>query len=197
MARRLPEFLSWVEGERLLQAAAAGPERFRDRDRFIVSLGLFCGLRCAEMTSLRSRDVDVKSGTIFVYRGKGRKDRYVPIPARVLPFFQTYMGSVGEFVLPSHRHGMGLHPHGLRYVLGRVGARAGFARRCHPHQLRHTYATSLLESGADLTEVQELLGHESISTTAIYLHCLPDRLRPAVDRLGAGRSAPQLRLFGS
>lgn len=197
MGRRLPEFLNWADAERLLQVAST------ERDRFIVSLGLFCGLRVAEMVALRRGDVNVHSATLFVRQGKGAKDRYVPIPRRALAQFRSYLllRVSSEVLLPSRREGgppgRGISARGIRYRLVELGRAAGLQGSVHPHMLRHTYATTLLEQGADLLQVRDLLGHASVATTEIYLHCLPERLRLAADRLGASWAAPQLRLFGA
>lgn len=189
-SRRLPEFLSWIEAERLLQAAQ------NERDYLVLSLGLFCGLRGGEIVALRVRDLNVGAGTVFVYRGKGDKDRYVPIPRRVLPRVRSYLMALrGEILLPS-RLGRPLTRRGIWFLVDRTARRAELGRHVHPHMLRHTYATTLVEQGTDLLQVRDLLGHESLATTEVYLHCVPERLRAAVDRLGAGPALPQLRLFG-
>lgn len=175
--RRLPKPLRGGEADRL--AGHAGSER----DRLIIRCGLLLGLRVSEICALTVPEVDLDDGIVLISRGKGDKDRYVPIPSQLVSELAAWLGGRREgYVFPSPRGGP-LTTRAVRYMVGRVAEEAGIVRRVAPHALRHTYATKLLDTGADLRQVQELLGHASISTTEVYLHVSRDRLRSAVERL--------------
>lgn len=179
MARRLPKFLRPAEADDLAAAAAT------ERDRMLQLIGRYCGLRVSELVGLRVDDLDLEAGLLFVNQGKGGKDRYVPIPARIEPDLRAWVrGRRTGWLFPGRRLGSHLTPRAVRLQLKGAARRAGVDRiPVSPHKLRHTYATSLLAAGADIREVQELLGHSRIDTTTIYAACLPQRLRAAVDRL--------------
>jgi integrase/recombinase XerD len=186
--KRLPTFFRGQEAEALV--AAAG----NDRDRLILQIGLFMGLRVSEITHLRTGDLDLhpETAVALVRQGKGDRDRYIPIPGRLLPELTAYVaGQVAGWLFPA-RFGRGpLSSRAVQRMLKRVATAAGIAdvdvpRRITPHKLRHTFATTLLDKNkgnADIRQVQELLGHSSVATTEIYTHVLPDRLRAVVDRL--------------
>jgi site-specific recombinase XerD len=189
--RKLPNFLRSNESEQLLAAAQRAIDEARSaakrqaarRDLAMVSMGLFLGLRVSELCKLRIEDIDLAARTCLVVEGKGRKDRMVPIGTRVLPVLQEWLGDRRSGpVFP----GRGQRPVGVRTAQARItslGARAGLIRRLKSHTLRHSFATALLQAGANLVDVQELLGHESLATTERYLHVLTDRLKGVVDRL--------------
>jgi integrase/recombinase XerD len=181
MARRkLPKFLREDELEGLLAAART------ERDRVLVSAGLYLGLRVAELCKLRVEDLDLDERTAFVNQGKGGKDRVVPIPLRFVPALRAWVGPRRRgplFPSPRDPH-KPLTTRAVRYLVLRLAERAGVDRiRVSPHKLRHTFATRLLARGADLREIQELLGHANIQTTTIYAAVVTERLRAAVDRL--------------
>jgi integrase/recombinase XerC len=157
---------------------------------------LFLGLRVSELVNLRAADVDLAQATILVNQGKGAKDRYVPISSHFLPDLQEWMRSQEQgassqepgarrrdgFVFSSPRGGR-LSARTVQLRLEAIGKKAQIPRRLKPHTLRHTFATRLLERGANIREVQELMGHSSVATTEVYTHVVPERLRGAVDRL--------------
>lgn len=193
--RKLPTVLTGDEPTRLI-AACRGR-----RDRLIVSLFLYTGLRVAELACLERQHVDFAGKRILVYRGKGDKDRWLPLH-RVLvePLAwwidwgkarqpQLWDGPAGrDWVFPSKRHfGRPLSTRAIRYVVLHAAERAGIrgpeGKKISPHKLRHTFATRLLEAGASIREVQELLGHASVATTEIYTHVDIGRLTAAVERL--------------
>lgn len=181
MARRLPTFLRQPEIERFLAAIDA------PRDRVLCGLMLFCGLRVSESVRLRAEHLDLAEGALLVDQGKGAKDRYVPIPERLLPELRAFVGEqrVG-WVFPAERDRGGAGHLSRFYaedLVPAVAERAGITRRITPHKLRHSYATTLLQRGADLRDVQELLGHSHLQTTSIYLHVDTSRLKSVVDRL--------------
>ena len=190
-SRKLPNFLRAHEAEALLAAALAAhaeagsvaKKRSAEVDHLVIQAGLYLGLRVSEICKLKIEDLDLAQGTALVYQGKGNKDRYVPIPARFIPTLKTWLGERGTgYVFPSPRGGK-LSSRTLQLRLKALGKKAQIPRALKPHTLRHTYATRLLEKGANIREVQELLGHSSIQTTEIYTHTVPERLRGAVEKL--------------
>lgn len=175
--RRLPKFLRPVEVEQLLAAAGT------DRDWLLIGCGLYLGLRVSETAKLRIENLDLEEGTALIARAKGDRDRYVPIPGKLLLPLRRWIGERRRgFVFPSAR-GPHLSSDSIQRLVAQTATAAGIARRITPHVLRHTYATTLLSRGANLREVQELLGHSSVAVTEIYTHVLTDRLRGAVERL--------------
>jgi site-specific recombinase XerD len=177
--RRLPQSLQSDEPERLTRAARS------PRDRLLLRTGLFLGVRVAELVGLRVEDVDLVAAVVQVRRGKGDRDRAVPIPAALLPELRAWLdGRAAGWLFPSpvdpQQH---LSIRAVQRMVGRCRARAGIARAVTPHKLRHSFAVALLRSGADIIEVRDLLGHASVATTQVYLSATSERLRAAVDRL--------------
>lgn len=177
MPRRLPKTLRGSEPDRLEAAARSA------RDRLIIQCGRYLGLRVSEICGLRVENVDLESGEVLVVAGKGDKDRTVPVPSRFLPELATWIAGRTSGPVFLSRHRRPLSTRTVQVMVRRAQADADIARRVTPHMLRHTYATTLLNRGANLREVQELLGHANIGTTEIYTHVSVDRLRGAVDRL--------------
>ncbi len=185
-SRRLPEFLRPAETEALVAAAVD------DRDRMIVLCGLGAGLRCSEIVKLRIEDVDLVERQLFVRRGKGDKDRYVCLPDFLCDAFQAWIaGRRLGWLFPSPRDPTKpLTTRAVQYLMERLKEAAGIVRRCNPHVMRHSYACDLLRGGADVTEVQRLLGHASPSSTFKYLHCDTSRLANVVAKLGLNKPKP-------
>ena len=195
--RRLPNFLRVAEIEQLLAAAAAavtaahspGKRRAAQRDLCMVQTGLLLGLRVSELCKLQIENIDADGGFIAIVAGKGDKDRTLPLPARLVPILREWIathrgGARAGWLFPATAAGTRrMSPRTFQTRLATLGKAAGITKRCKPHGLRHTFATRLLESGAAIHEVSELMGHSSISTTQVYLHTVPERLRGAVDRL--------------
>ena len=172
----LPRHLRPGEVENLIEAPAGG-EPLVLRDRALVELLYATGLRVGELVGLDWPDVDL-GGRVLRVTGKGGKERMVPFgrPAAeaLRAWLQVWEGLrapdlPGEPVFLSSRGGR-LPDRSVRRVLDRWAAAAGVAAGVHPHTLRHTFATHLLEAGADLRAIQELLGHSSLSTTQKYTH---------------------------
>lgn len=169
-----------------IPASSAAPADLRDRA--VLELLYGAGLRVGELVGLDVRDVDLRRGDVRVL-GKGGKERVVPLPAAARDALQAWLdhrrapGVLGEplFVSlrPSRRR---LLDRDVRRVLRRRAQRAGIAGSVHPHRLRHSYATHLLDMGADLREIQELLGHASLSTTEKYTAVSAERLVEVYDR---------------
>ncbi len=182
--RKLPPTLSRVETEELLEPVATADPRAL-RDRALLELLYSCGVRAGEACTVRVSDVDLAAATIRV-EGKGRKQRILPMGAEAIAAVGTYLrigrpklaGERGAAELFVSVRGRPLSPSDIRRALDRRLAQTGIAHRS-PHALRHTYATHLLEGGADLRSIQELLGHESVSTTQVYTHVSVRHLRAA------------------
>jgi integrase/recombinase XerD len=181
--KKLPRFLSADEVERLL----AHPDRARPaglRDALLLELLYDCGLRVSELVGLRLDSVDLESWTLRV-RGKGGKDRLVPFGEAARETLVAYLeGARGAsrraagnpHLFPGLRGGHLTRQRAWQVVASHLRG-AGIRRAISPHSLRHSFATHLLDNGADLRAVQLLLGHADISTTQIYTHLSRERLR--------------------
>ena len=157
------------------------------RDLAILETIYSCGLRVSELCGLLAEDVDANEQLVRV-RGKGRKERLVPIGEPALKAIQTYWALLPQ--APAGRSPVFLAntapptPLGVRSVQQRLKkylVRAGLDPALTPHKLRHSYATHLLDAGADLRSVQELLGHAHLATTQVYTHLTTERLKRAYD----------------
>jgi integrase/recombinase XerC len=170
---RLPHALSPDEAGRLMEAGA--DDALGVRDRAILELLYSSGLRLSELTALRVQDVDFRDGTVRV-TGKGAKTRIVPVGSRALAALQAWLPQRSGLTRPDvqamfvARHGRAMSPRGIQSRVHGWGLRLGVPGRVHPHVLRHTFASHVLQSSGDLRAVQELLGHASISTTQVYTH---------------------------
>jgi integrase/recombinase XerC len=178
--KRLPSFLTRTETERLFKA----PEEHGEpelRDRAILELLYGTGIRLSELVSLSVRDVDTSGGLIRV-TGKGRKQRIVPLGRAASQAIVKYLESgdrngSDEAPLFLNVRRSRLSGRSVQRIVARRLAQVSEARRLSPHVLRHTFATHMLNAGADLRAVQELLGHASLSSTQIYTHVTTDRLK--------------------
>ena len=181
--RSLPDVLSVEEVERLL-AAPSLDEPFTFRDRALLELGYGAGLRVSEWITLSVRDVLFDEGLVRVF-GKGSKERLVPIGRSAIGAVAIYLRELrprlekgeGKGVLILNARGRPLSRMGAWKILRHHVERAQITKHVSPHTLRHSFATHLLEGGADLRAVQEMLGHADISTTQIYTHVDREYLR--------------------
>lgn len=183
LGRSLPETLSVPEIEALL-AAPSIDEPLGWRDRALLELGYGAGLRVSELCGLGLTDLVLSEGLVRVL-GKGSKERIVPIGRSVLGALSVYLhtlrptldrGKSRQRVFLNNR-GQPLSRVGAWGIVKRAAGRAGLTKPVTPHTLRHSFATHLLEGGADLRAVQEMLGHADLSTTQIYTHVDRDYLR--------------------
>lgn len=183
VGRRLPDVLSRDEVERLLDAPDVGDRLFW-RDRALLEFAYASGVRVSELTALRVRDLSLDEGLARVF-GKGAKERLVPVGQPAVRALRVYLRDLrpelekgrGGGVVFLNARGRPLSRMGVWRILRGHVERAGIARRVTPHTLRHSFATHLLEGGADLAAVQEMLGHADISTTQIYTHVDREYLR--------------------
>jgi integrase/recombinase XerD len=190
MPRLLPETLTPAEVERLL----AAPPQDDLRDRALLELLYACGLRISEALQLDLEDLSLEGAFVRVI-GKGDKERLVPVGEVAVEALRAWIDGPRALLLERHHvapiRGGPLFLAGTGKRLGRQQAwsvvkraaeRAGLAAHVSPHTLRHSFATHLLEGGADLRIVQELLGHASISTTQLYTHVTGERIREVYAR---------------
>jgi integrase/recombinase XerD len=182
LGRQLPEPLTKAETERIVTMPDATPRGLRDRAMLELLYG--AGLRVSELVSLRVSDVDLRDGLVRCM-GKGAKQRLVPMgksateAARVyLQRGRPYLGRLqrGDILFLNHR-GQGITRQAVFQLVREHARRAGVAKEVTPHTLRHSFATHLIQGGADLRSVQEMLGHASIETTQVYTHVSPDHVR--------------------
>ena len=181
--RTLPDVLSLKEVEAML-ASPKTDEPLAWRDRALLELAYGAGLRASELSSLSVSDLIMSDGLVRVI-GKGSKERLVPIGRQVIGAVSVYLNSIrpkldrgkteGRLLL--NARGQPLSRVGIWGVVKQHAKRAEIKKRVTPHTLRHTFATHLLEGGADLRAVQEMLGHADLSTTQIYTHVDREYLR--------------------
>ncbi len=183
----LPQVLSVNEVERLLSSIAVDTP-LGLRNRAMVETLYACGLRVSELVQLRSADLFLSAGFIKV-RGKGHKERFIPIgpqPARIV---QQYLEEVRPTlpIQPGHEPFVFLNRRGARMsrvmvflLVKKLALQAGISKNISPHTFRHSFATHLVEGGADLKAVQDMLGHESITTTEIYTHLDAEYLKETI-----------------
>ncbi|MFO8032650.1 MAG: site-specific tyrosine recombinase XerD [Desulfohalobiaceae bacterium] len=181
LPKMLPEVLSRKEMESLLQQPELS-SKLGVRDRCLLELMYAAGLRVSEACSLQLLDLDLQAGVLKV-RGKGDRERLLPVHHIALKFLQDYIQAWRPKFRPMvhnlflNRSGRSLSRQGVWKMLKRYALQAGIRRSISPHTLRHSFATHLLEGGADLRVVQLLLGHADVSTTEIYTHVNSRRLQ--------------------
>lgn len=189
IGRKLPDYLTHEEIDRMIgsidRSTAEG-----ERNRAMLEVLYASGLRVSELTQLRISDVFPKDGILRVI-GKGDKERLVPIHAHALKALELYLNEVrvhqkilkGEedFVFLSKR-GKRMARNSVFVMIVNLAEKAGIRKKIGPHTFRHSFATVLVNNGADLRVVQQLLGHESITTTEIYTHLNESELRAAIDK---------------
>ena len=187
--KRLPRAITVEQVERLL-AAPDDTTLLGARDRAILETLYSTGIRVSELVGINHGDID-ETGQALVIRGKGRKERIVPLGSHAMAALRVYAA-----ILVSHRtgarpssdqslfinkHGTRISTRSVRRKVTKYLAQCGLDTAISPHTLRHSFATHLLDNGADLRSVQELLGHRSLSTTQIYTHLTTKRMREVYD----------------
>jgi integrase/recombinase XerC len=193
-SKRLPKAITVDQVERLL-AAPGDADVLGRRDRAMLETLYSTGIRVSELVGLNTIDLDV-AGEALRIRGKGKKERLVPLGTHALSAIRRYSESVDDdprfapcwaadkrntAPLFINKHGGRLSSRSVRRKLDKYLREAGLDPSISPHTLRHSFATHLLDNGADLRSVQELLGHQSLSTTQVYTHLTTQRLQRAYD----------------
>lgn len=182
--KKLPVFLSIQEAMEVLRLPEADtPEGLRDRAILEVFYGT--GIRLRELTNMNMKDIDLKKGLIRIF-GKGGKERLVPIGAKASKSLREYLNVRSVFLQQSaspdedavflNKKGKRISPRTVQYRVKRYLSQISAATSLSPHVLRHTFATHLLNAGADLEAVKDLLGHASLSTTQVYTHVSTEQL---------------------
>lgn len=181
--QKLPDTLSLSEVERLIETPDT-KEVLGIRDRAILEVMYATGLRVSELIGLQLKDLHLSMGLLQT-TGKGDKERIVPLGDLAIQWIETYLEEARPFLTRKHpeeshlfvnNHGKQLSRQGIWKNLKAFVRKAGITKNVTPHTLRHSFATHLLENGADLRTVQELLGHADISTTQIYTHITKKRM---------------------
>lgn len=183
LSRLLPEVLSFNQINQLLEQPVLS-SKLGFRDRTILELMYAAGLRVSEVLQLCPLDFDSQTGILRIW-GKGSKERLVPVHTAAHGYLYTYIHSWRNSFVPSedylflNRSGKRLSRQGVWKMIKRYAKTAGIKTSISPHTIRHSFATHLLEGGADLRTVQLLLGHAEISATEIYIHVQENRLMQA------------------
>lgn len=180
--KRLPRAITQHQAEALLDQAPPGKTPFRDRA--LLELAYSAGLRASELVGLdlRDLDLDLMQGRVF---GKGSRERIILFGRTCRDALAAYIGAERKGTDPAlflNSQGRRLTTRTVQNVIKRWAAHAGLPPDISPHTLRHSFATHLLDGGADLKTVQQLLGHESLAATQIYTHVSVERLREAVEK---------------
>lgn len=182
---RLPRFFYEKEMDALFESAK-GTKPLELRNQALLEILYGTGIRVSECTNLTLQAIDF-SANVLLIRGKGNKDRYVPFGSFAQDALKEYLENgravlmkkyqqEHAFVFVNH-HGEQITPTGIEYVLNQLIKKSSLTSDIHPHMLRHTFATHLLNHGADMRTVQELLGHSDLSTTQIYAHVTKESLQ--------------------
>ena len=191
MEKKFPRVLYKEQVEEILSENRKRTDELALRDQAILSLLYFCGLRASELCGIDIQDVYLKQRVLKVY-GKGRKERIVPFNDTCKKDIEMYIKMSRTNLLGRNKQisedskrlilnnkGEPLTVRGLEYILDSIELKTGTFLNLHPHILRHSFATHLLENGADLRVIQELLGHESINTTQVYTHVTEEAMQEA------------------
>jgi integrase/recombinase XerC len=183
----LPSFLHEEEVETLIEADAKREDFFAKRDHAIIILLYASGLRVSELVNLKLQDVNLRHRSMRIL-GKGRKERIVPFSNVALEAINDYLQNCRNLILEKNQidkptnamflnnKGEQITSRGVQYILKKVEDKTGVHLDLHPHKMRHTFATHLLEKGADLRTIQELLGHASLETTQVYTHVTTSKM---------------------
>jgi len=184
---KLPDTLSIEEIDSLISAIDLSHPQ-GERNRSILEVLYSCGLRVSELTNLKLSNIRFKEGYIKVL-GKGNKERFAPIGSSAIKFLNIYLNEIrnhqtikkgSEDIVFLNRRGNKLTRVMIFTIIKQLSEKIGMKKKISPHTFRHSFATHLIEGGADLRAVQEMLGHESITTTEIYTHLDREYLREAI-----------------
>jgi integrase/recombinase XerD len=182
--RMLPDFLSLNEVNALLEVySSRGKDPLTFRNRTMLELMYACGLRVSEEANLKTANILFEQSLLRV-TGKGNKERIVPVGNTALKLLKRYLNEIrpelgppeGELTVVVSKNGKPLNRERIWAIVKEAARKAGITKNIYPHTLRHSFASHLLENGADLRIIQEMLGHADISTTQIYTHIDQNRL---------------------
>ena len=185
---KLPDTLSQNEIDALINAIDLSHPQ-GERNRTIFETIYSCGLRVSEAITLKKSDLFFEEGFIRVL-GKGNKERYVPIHENAQRYIKRYQKAIRSHILPQksfedtlflNRRGKGLSRQMIFMILKDLALKIDLKKKISPHTLRHSFATHLLQNGADLRAIQQMLGHESITTTEVYVHVDKSYLKQVVE----------------
>lgn len=188
IGRKLPDTLSYEEISNIIECIDLSTPQ-GERNRTILETIYSCGLRVSEVITLRISDLFFEEGFIRVL-GKGNKERYIPIHDEAKKYITIYIDEIRSHIQPKkgfedilflNRRGKSLSRQMVFLVLKEATVKANIKKNISPHTLRHSFATHLLENGADLRAIQQMLGHESITTTEVYLHLDKTYLRQELE----------------
>lgn len=182
--KKLPSVLTVPDVEKLLDASYKESKVKDLRDRAILEVLYATGIRVSELISLTLEDINLEVGYLKVF-GKGNKERIVPLGKKSIEAIKEYLQNSRPVLIKEKKHeflfvnnrGNKLTRQGVFFLIKFYSKKAGINKKITPHTLRHSFATHLLERGADLRSVQEMLGHSNISTTQIYTHITRERLK--------------------
>ena len=180
--KKLPQYLNEKEVNELLNLNMQRDDFFKERDQAILELLFASGLRASEIISLSIKNIDFDNKLLIIF-GKGRKERIIPFNNHAKDAMISYINNTrkelllknkdndkDQYILFLNKNGKRLTTRGLEYLIKQISIKTGFNLNIHPHMLRHSFATELLNNGADLLTIKELMGHSSIETTSIYAH---------------------------
>jgi integrase/recombinase XerD len=188
IGRKLPDTLSEEEINELISAVDLSHSQ-GERNRTIIETMYSCGLRVSELVTLKISDLFFEEGFIKV-TGKGNKERFVPIHYNAQKYISIYITKIRSHLKPSkgfedtlflNRRGKGLTRQMIFTILKDLSVKINLNKKISPHTLRHSFATHLLKNGADLRAIQQMLGHESITTTEVYVHLDTSYLKEVVE----------------
>jgi integrase/recombinase XerC len=191
LPKKLPRVPTMEEMNSVLDAKMPDEAAFAERDLLILELLYGCGIRNSELTGINLDDIHQRQGLILV-RGKGKKERYVPLGDSAQIALRDYRPRRAE-VLAQHKHtgesallinlrGSRLTTRSVGRIVKTIAVAGGLPREVHPHTLRHAFGTHMLEEGADLRAIQELLGHERLSTTQRYTQLTTRQVMDVYDK---------------
>ena len=184
----LPDFFSEKEIDTLLTANEKRTDKLKNRDQALLMLMFASGLRASEVVNLTFNQVDFDN-RIMKVSGKGNKDRLVPFTNSAKESMLNYINGLRKDLLKEdtkyiflNSKGNKMTVRGLEYILDEIEAKTGLYGKIHPHMLRHSFATKMLNRGVDLRTIQELLGHSSIETTSIYTHVAYENMKETYEK---------------
>ena len=181
LEKKLPKYLTINEVEKILNVPDMN-DKIGIRDAFILELLYVSGIRVSELVNIKLNDIEESQRRIKIL-GKGNKERYVLYGSRCSELLKKYISVRSNFLkypndyLILSKTGRKINTREIRNIINRIKTKAGISISISPHTFRHTFATHMLNEGADIRAVQELLGHENLSTTTIYTHLTNEKLR--------------------